>query len=291
MEENNWLAEKFEENRTHLQAVAYRMLGSRSSAEDAVQESWFRLNRSDLEEVENIRGWLTTVVSRICLDMLRSGKVLREKTMEAYENDQMLARNEMAGPEQEAVLADSVGLALFVVLDTLKPVERIAFVLHDIFAVPFSEIAPIIDRSEAATRKLASRARHRVQGAEKSPDTDLSIQRKIVDSFLTAARKGDFEALLEVLDENVVLRDDRASVYTSAAGEVNGAHVVAEKLMHGRAKAAFPAIVNKAVGIIVAPKGQLLLVLVPTYRNDKITRVDVVTDKDHLQQMELTILK
>lgn len=290
MDDHNWLTEQFEANRSHLKAVAYRMLGSLSSAEDAVQESWLRLNRSDMSEIENIRGWLTTVVSRVCLDMLRSRKARLEKSIEAYETEQVNDHEAGGNPEYEVMMADSVGLALLVVLDTLKPVERITFVLHDIFAVPFTEIAHVVGRSEPATRKLASRARRRVQGAKSSSGADLSIQRALVDSFLAAARSGDFNALLEVLDPDVVLRHDRQDASEHSSSAVHGAQSVAKELMKGRAKAAHPALVNRAIGIIVAPRGRLLLVLVFAYANEKIIGVDVVTDSTHVQQLDLTVL-
>src|SRR5712692_2526962 len=206
MDEHEWLAEQFEANRTHLQAVAYRMLGDLSEADDAVQESWLRLSRSDTSDIENLGGWLTTVVARICLDMLRSRNSRREESLEAAVSESIESREEGIDPEQEVLLADSVGLALLVVLDTLPPAERLALVLHDIFAVPFNEIAPIIERSETATRQLASRARRRVRAGARATDADLPYQREVVDAFLTAARAGNFDALLSVLDPNVVFR-------------------------------------------------------------------------------------
>lgn len=290
MDEHNWLAEQFEASRAHLQAVAYRMLGSLSEADDAVQESWFRLSRSDMSGVENIGGWLTTVVSRVCLDMLRSRKARREESIEAYATKQVMDREAGGDPEHEALLADSVGLALLVVLGNLNPVERITFVLHDIFAVPFVEIAPIVGRTEAAARQLASRARRRVQGAETSPGADLSVQRALVDSFLAAARTGDFDALLAVLDPDVVLRDDRAAVSKDASSEVRGARAVAKKVMFGRAQAARPALVNGAVGIVVAPRGRLLLVLVLAFAHGKIVGIDQVADPTRVQQLDLAVL-
>ncbi|HET7657676.1 MAG TPA: sigma-70 family RNA polymerase sigma factor [Bacillales bacterium] len=290
MVEHDWLVEQFEANRSHLRTVAYRMLGSLNEADDAVQESWFRLSRSNMNEVENIGGWLTTVVSRVCLDMLRSRKARREKSFDSYMNEKVMNRKTGGDPLNETLLADSVGLALLVVLDNLNPSERITFVLHDIFAVPFAEIAPIVKRSEAATRKLASRARRRVQGAEVSAGDDLSFQRTLVDSFLAAARNGDFDALLSVLDPDVVLRDNRDSESKDASSEVNGAKAVAKKVMAGRAKAARPALVNGGIGIIVAPRGRLLLVLVPTFSHEKIVGIDVVADPKHVQQLKLGVL-
>src|SRR5687767_6697381 len=211
MDEHDWLAERFEEQRGHLRAVAYRMLGSSSEADDAVQEAWLRLSRADTSDVENLGGWLTTVVGRVCLDMLRSRTSRREEPLDADVPERTASRADGGDPEHEALLADSVGLALLVVLETLEPAERLAFVLHDMFAVPFDEIAPIVDRSPTAARQLASRARRRVQGETPTPDADLDTQREVLDAFIAAAREGDFEALLEVLDPDVVLRADRGA--------------------------------------------------------------------------------
>src|SRR5215472_4801914 len=227
MNKHEWLAEQFEANRTHLQAVAYRMLGSLSEADDAVQESWLRLSRSDTTGIENLGGWLTTVVARICLDMLRSRNSRREESLEAAVSESIESREEGIDPEQEVLLADSVGLALLVVLDTLAPAERLAFVLHDIFAMPFDEIAPIVERSETATRQLASRARRRVRGGAMVKDADLTYQREVVDAFLAAARDGNFDALLAMLDPDVVFRADRTLVSRGASGDVRGALAVA----------------------------------------------------------------
>src|SRR5919202_1167603 len=231
MEERDWLVRRFEENRTHLRAVAYRMLGSSSEADDALQEAWLRLSRSDTSEVENLGGWLTTVVGRVCLDMLRSRRSRREGYLggpsDAHVVQPIACRAEGTDPEHEALVADSVGLALLVVLETLKPAERLAFVLHDMFAVPFDEIAPIVDRSPEAARQLASRARRRVQGETAIPDADVDTQREVVDAFLIAAREGDFEALLEVLDPDVVLRVDRDAISAGAPRVVRGAANVA----------------------------------------------------------------
>jgi RNA polymerase sigma factor (sigma-70 family) len=220
MDEREWLAERFEEHRTHLRAVAYRMLGSLSEADDAVQEAWLRLSRTDASQVENLGGWLTTVVARVSLNMLRSRRSRAEQPIGVHMPEPIIDRADEMNPEHEALLADSVGLALLVVLETLSPPERIAFVLHDMFGVPFDEIAPIVDRSPEAARQLASRARRRVQGENPLPDGDLGTQRKVVDAFLAAAREGDFEALLEVLDPDVVLRRDVAPL--GGSGEVRG---------------------------------------------------------------------
>src|SRR2546422_2191991 len=256
MDEHEWQAERFEENRTHLRAVAYRMLGSLSEADDAVQEAWFRLSRSDTSAVENLRGWLTTVVARVCLDMLRSRKSRREEPLDAHvpEPPEMItSREDALDPEHEALLADSVGLALLVVLETLAPAERVAFVLHDMFDLPFDEIAPIVGRSATAARQLASRARRRVQGAATVPDADLRRQREVVDAFLAASRGGDFDALLAVLDPDVVLRADRAAVQASEVRQGRGAPKLASEgrgaaagaeTFQGRAAAAQPAFVN-----------------------------------------------
>src|ERR671917_501471 len=232
-EHDDWLAQRFEENRTHLRAVAYRMLGSISEADDAVQEAWLRLSRSDTSGIENLGGWLTTVVGRVCLNMLRSRRSRREEPLGepqvgVHVPDPIVSRADGLDPEHEALLADSVGLALLVVLETLPPAERLAFVLHDMFAVPFEEIAPIVGRSEVAARQLASRARRRVQGATPSPDTNLPHQREVVDAFLAAAHGGDFEALLAVLDPDVVLRSDGGLVRPGLSREVRGARAVAE---------------------------------------------------------------
>src|SRR5436189_1027603 len=254
MDEHDWLAEQFEGERPHLRAVAYRMLGSLSEADDAVLESWLHLSRSDTSGVENLGGWLTTVVARVCLDMLRSRESRGEESLDQQVPDPIVSREDGIDPEYEALLADSVGLALLVVLDTLNPPERLAFVLHDLFAVPFDEIAPIVGRSPTATRQLASRARRRVQGAATDADVDLTPQREVVNAFLAASRGGDFDALLAVLDPDVVLRADPASVNMGSSREVRGAQSVA-KQFSGRARAAQPALVNGAVGLVWAPGG------------------------------------
>ena len=289
MDEHNWLAEQFEANRSHLQAVAYRMLGSLSEADDAVQESWLHLSRSDTSGVENLGGWLTTVVARICLDMLRSRNSRREEPLEASMPEPITSQQGGIDPEQEALLADSVGLALLVVLDTLSPAERLAFVLHDIFAVPFDEIAPIVERSPTAARQLASRARRRVRGGAMVKDADLTYQREVVDAFLAASREGSFDALLAVLDPDVVFRADRTAVTAGASGEVRGAASVARQFS-GRAQGARPALVNGAVGVIVARRGRLFLVLSLTIRHSKIVEIDAVADPARLHQLDLAVL-
>lgn len=283
MDEHDGLAARFEAHRTHLQAVAYRMLGSLSEAEDAVQEAWFRLSRSETTGVENLGGWLTTVVARVCLDMLRSRTARREESLDAQTIDMAVSRADGSDPEHEALLADSVGLALLVVLDTLAPAERLAFVLHDVFAVPFDQIASVVGRSPDATRKLASRARQRVRGGATSPTAEITRQREVVDAFLTASRTGNFAALLTVLDPDVVLRDDRTS------HEIRGAETVAKQSL-GRAKAAQSALVNGAVGVVIAPQGRLLMVLRFTITDGRVVEIETVRDPERLRQMNIAIL-
>jgi RNA polymerase sigma-70 factor (ECF subfamily) len=288
MDQAQWLAEQFEANRSHLQSVAYRMLGSLTEANDAVQETWLRLSRSETDDVENLAGWLTTVVARICLDMLRLRKAQPEAPLEVPEN--FAPREGRPDPEQEILLADSVGVALLVVLNTLTPAERLAFVLHDIFAMPFEEIAQVIERSEAATRKLASRARRRVQGVTVEQDAQIADQRAVVEAFLTASREGSFEALLAVLDPDVVLHSDaRVVAAAGSAPRVQGAAAVS-KQFNGRAFGARPAIVDGAVGVIVARQGRLFLVLKPTIRDGKIVEIDVIGDPARLRQLRISIL-
>ncbi|HEX8035937.1 MAG TPA: sigma-70 family RNA polymerase sigma factor [Ktedonobacterales bacterium] len=284
--ENIWLAEQFEAHRSHLRAVAYRMLGSQTEADDAVQESWLHLSHSDTSGVENMGGWLTTIVARVCLDMLRSRKSRREEPMDTYVPDPLVSREDGIDPEHEALLADSVGLALLVVLDTLTPAERLAFVLHDMFDVPFEEIAPIVGRSPTAARQLASRARRRVQGAETAPDADITPQREVVNAFLAASRSGDFEALLTLLDPEVVFRADPAAVLAGSSSEIRGASAVA-KQFSGRARGAQPALINGAVGLTVAWRGQLFLVLRLTVTGGKIVAIDAVADPASLSQLDV----
>jgi len=289
VDDHDWLAERFQAHRTHLRAVAYRMLGSASEADDAVQDAWLRLSRADTSGVENLGGWLTTVVARVCLDMLRSRKSRREEPLGAHLPEPLVNREDGADPEHEALLADSVGLALLVVLDTLAPAERLAFVLHDMFAVPFDQIAPIVGRSPAAAKMLASRARRRVQAAATVPDADLPRQRTVVDAFLTASRGGDFAALLEVLDPDVVLRADRAAVLAGAAAEVRGAAAVAETFS-GRARHARPALVDGAAGAVWAPGGRPHIVFGFTIRGGKIVEIDILADPERLRQLDLAVL-
>jgi RNA polymerase sigma factor (sigma-70 family) len=272
------------------------MLGSLSEADDAVQESWLRLSRADTSNVENLGGWLTTVVGRVCLDMLRSRTSRREESLDAHVPERPAIRTDSGDPEHEALMADSVGLALLVVLETLAPAERLAFVLHDMFAMPFDEIAPIVDRSPTAARQLASRARRRVhgmggrEGESVAPRSDLTRQREVVDAFLAAARGGDFDALLAVLDPNVVLRSDRAARRPGVPAEVRGAATVAQQAVRGRARAAQPALVNGAVGVIVAPRGRLLMVLDFTIRDGKIVAIDAIADPERVRQLNLAML-
>jgi RNA polymerase sigma-70 factor, ECF subfamily len=291
MDERDWLAQRFEEHRARLRAVAYRMLGSLSEADDAVQEAWLRLSRSDTGEIENLGGWLTTVVARVSLNMLRSRKVRREEPIGVRVPDPIVDGVDGMDPEHEALLADSVGLALLVVLETLSPPERLAFVLHDIFAVPFDEIAPIVDRSPEAARKLASRARRRIQGENTIPDADLDSQREVVDAFLAAARAGDFQALLEVLDPDVVLRADLGP-QTGGSREVRGARAVAgQALFYSRlGLITRPALVNGAVGTISTRADELFSVGGVTVRGGKIVEMDILADPARLRDLDLTIL-
>ena len=290
MDEQDWLAERFEENRTHLRTVAYRMLGSLSEADDAVQEAWLRLSRSDTSSVENLGGWLTTVVARVCLDMLRSRKARREESLDAHAPDPIVSREDGTDPEHEALMAESVGLALLVVLETLAPAERVAFVLHDMFNLPFDEIARIVGRSPGAARQLASRARRRVQGAATGFDADLARQREVVDAFLAASRGGDFDALLAVLDPDVVLRADHAAARAGASREVRGAAAVADTFA-GRARAAQPALVDGAAGLVWAPGGRPRVVFNFTITRGKIVAIEMVADPERLRQLDLAVLK
>ncbi|MBV8982205.1 MAG: sigma-70 family RNA polymerase sigma factor [Acidimicrobiia bacterium] len=286
MDDQEFLAARFDDHRAHLRAVAYRMLGSPTEADDAVQEAWVRLSRTDASEVENLGGWLTTVVSRVCLDMLRARTSRRESPLEAPAPTPPLS---VVDPEREAEVADSVGLAMLVVLDTLAPAERLAFVLHDMFAVPFDEIAPIVGRSPEATRQLASRARRRVQGAPASSEADVARQRAVVEAFLAASRGGDFAALLELLDPDIVLRADEASMATGAEREVSGARAVAE-VFSGRARAAQPAIIDGGAGLAWAPGGRARVVFAMTISNGKVTAIDMVADTERIGAMELVLL-
>ena len=288
MDEREFLAEQFEEHRTRLRAVAYRMLGSLSEADDAVQETWLRLSRVDADEVENLGGWLTTVVARVSLNVLRSRRSRREEPLDGRMPEPIVDRADGTNPEHEALLADSVGLALLVVLEALNPAERLAFVLHDMFAVPFDEIAPIVDRSPEAARQLASRARRRVQGERAIPDADLDTQREVLDAFLAAARGGDFEALLEVLDPDVVFRLDTGGIVPRARPPVEGAEAVAARVLERGSRLAGlarPAIVNGAAGLIVAPGGRPFAVVGFTVVNGRIAEIDVIADPAKLRRL------
>ena len=293
MHERDWLTEQFEEQRPHLRAVAYRMLGSLSEADDAVQEAWLRLSRSDASQVENLGGWLTTVVARISLNMLRSRKTRREEAFGVYVPEPVVDSADGTDPEHEALLSDSVGLALLVVLETLTPAERLAFVLHDMFAVPFDEIAGIVDRSPEATRQLASRARRRVRGARPSPDVDVAAQQEVVDAFLAAAREGDFEGLVAVLDENAVLRADRGAVPVGVHDEVRGAaNIARQALMFSRLDIDIRrALVNGAAGTVTLRDGELFAVAGFTVRNGKIVEMDILADPERLREVDLTMLE
>lgn len=288
MDEKKLLAEKFEANRSHLRSVAWRMLGSASEADDAVQEAWLRLARSDTSEVGNLAGWLTTVVARVCLDMLRSKTSRREDHLDPDVPEQIAGGDEGGDPEREIVLADSVGIALMMVLDTLAPAERLAFVLHDMFDVPFEEIAPIVGRTPTAARQLASRARRRVQGA-RQPDPDFARRRQVVEAFLAASRGGDFEALLAVLDPDVLFRADEAAARLGGPSEIRGASAVAQ-FYQGRATAARPALIDGALGVMVAPAGKLLLVLRVTVTDGRISGIEAVADPDQLAALDLVEL-
>jgi RNA polymerase sigma factor (sigma-70 family) len=286
MDENDWLAARFEASRPRLRSVAYRMLGSLSEAEDAVQEAWIHAAGADSGDVANLDGWLTTIVARVCLDMLRSRKSRREEPLTV---DEAAA---VAGPEQEAVLADSVGLAMLVVLDTLAPAERVAFVLHDMFGLPFREISAVTGRSSAATRQLASRARRRARGTTAVPGTRLARQREVAAAYLAAARGGDLGALLSILDPEVELHADAASVPSGVPVTLTGAAVVARNALaaSGRSRHAGLALVNGSPAIIMAPSGRLVLVLACTFGEDKITRIDVIADPGRLGQLDLAVL-
>ena len=289
MDEHDWLAERFEADRTRLRAVAYRMLGSLSEADDAVQETWLRLSRADTSGVHNLGGWLTTLLARTCLDMLRARTSRREEPLDVHLPDPIISRQDRVDPEQQALLAEGIGLALLVVLDTLTPAERVAFVLHDMFAVPFDQIAPIVGRSPAAARQLASRARRRVQAAGTVPEADHGRQRAVVDAFLAAARGGDLQALVALLDPDVVLRADLGAMATDASREFRGAPAVAEQALafSGRARFARPALVNGAAGLVVAPHGRLFAVLAFTITRGRIVELDILADPERLRHLDL----
>jgi RNA polymerase sigma-70 factor, ECF subfamily len=291
MDQDEWLTREFESYRGHLRAVAYRMLGSLAEADDAVQEAYVRLRRADTDDVENLGGWLTTVVARVCLNMLRSRRTRREDPLDPHVPDPVVSPVGGVGPEQEAVLADSVGLALLVVLEMLPPAERLAFVLHDMFAVPFDEIAPVVGRSTTAARQLASRARRRVQGAAPPPDRDVSRQREVVDAFFAAARDGDFERLVAVLDPAVVLRADLGAE-PGASRLVRGAAAVARQalMFAGPARVAHPALVNGAAGVVVTVDGRPVSVMGFTVADGRIVEIDSLSDPERLAELDLELL-
>jgi RNA polymerase sigma factor (sigma-70 family) len=298
MSEQN-LSEPFEKNRQHLRAVAYRMLGNQSEAEDAVQEAWLRLSRSGNAEIENLGGWLTTVVARVCLDMLRSRKSRREELLDVQVPEPTSDMDHGAQPERDRLLADSVGMALLVVLETLAPAERVAFVLHDLFDLPFDEIASIVGRSPTATRQLASRARRHIQGVGPDPNADVSRQRVVVDAFLAASRGGDFSALLTVLDPDVVLRPDHVALEASVAGklrggpdftaETRGADAVA-RAFAGRAKAGQAALIDGAVGVVWAPGGQVRVAFAISLTEHQIAEIEIIADPERIKLMDIQIL-
>ncbi|WP_338677658.1 sigma-70 family RNA polymerase sigma factor [Streptomyces sp. SCSIO 30461] len=296
MNDGEYLAERFEAHRSQLRAVAYRMLGSLSEAEDAVQEAWLKLSRSDTSEVANLGGWLTTVVGRVCLDMLRSRTSRREDPLDVYLPDPVVSSIEGTDPEQQALVADSVGLALLVVLEALPPAERLAFVLHDMFAVPFDEIAPMVGRTPAAARQLASRARRRVQGAAPAPDADLTRQREVVDAFLTASRGGDFDALLSLLDPDIELRVDGGAMPAPEGTSklVRGAHAVASQAFMYRSFSPFArlALVNGAPGLVTVPEGGTAAAVMAftVGPHGKVVRLDILADPDRLTGIDVTLL-
>jgi RNA polymerase sigma-70 factor (ECF subfamily) len=295
MDENQWLADRFEEHRAHLQAVAYRMLGSLTDADDAVQDAWLRVSRAGAGDIENLRGWLTTIVARLCLNMLRSRNLRREESLEVHLPDPLVSAHAEPRPEEEAVLADSVGLALLVVLDTLAPAERLAFVLHDMFRLPFEEIAPMVGRTPAAARQLASRARRRVKGAEPpAPDPDLARQREVVDAFFAAARGGDFDALVAVLDPNVVLRIDAGARRPARSMAIHGASAVARQALTGlsavlQAVDMRPALVNGAAGVIVTGRGRPITVIGFTVTEGKIAEIDAIADPERVRRITAAV--
>jgi RNA polymerase sigma-70 factor (ECF subfamily) len=289
MEQGNGLAQRFEEQRPRLRGVAYRMLGSLPEADDALQETWLRLSRSEADDIEDLPAWLTTVVARVCLNVLRSRKLRREEPVGIYVPDALISFHDEVDPEYEAVLADSVGLALQVVLDTLAPAERLAFVLHDMFDVPFDEIASMVGRTPDAARQLASRARRRVKGAAPAPEGAVAEQRQVVDAFFAAARGGDFEALVSVLDPDVVLRSDGGPSRPKLSRVIRGAEAVARSATGAALPNAVlrPVLVNGAAGVMVLLKGQLFTVMAFTVRNGKVVELDVLADPERLSQLSL----
>jgi RNA polymerase sigma factor (sigma-70 family) len=291
MDENEWLADRFEEHRAHLRALAYRMLGSLTEADDAVQDSWLRLSRAGVSEVENLGGWLTTIVARVCLNMLRSRNRRREESLGMHIPDPVISPEGVLQPEQEALLADSVGLALLVVLDTLSPAERLAFVLHDLFELPFEEIAAMVGRSPAAARQLASRARRRVKGAERvAADPDLARQREVVDAFFRAARGGDFDALVALLDPDVVLRADYGAWRPAASKVIRGAAAVARQARAIPGALVRPALVNGAAGAVITVGGRPFAVMGFTVSEGKIVEIDAIADPERVRRLAAAVL-
>jgi RNA polymerase sigma-70 factor (ECF subfamily) len=292
MDEHDWLAQRFEEHRTRLQALAYRMLGSTSEADDAVQETWLRVSRTDSDAIENLGGWLTTVTSRVCLNLLRSRGTRREEPLDVYVPDPIVS-DERLDPEREALLADSVGLALLVVFDTLTPAERLAFVLHDMFAVPFDEIAPIVDRTPDAARQLASRARRRVQGSAAVPDVDIERQREVVAAFFAAAREGNFEALVAVLDPDVILRSDGGAGAPAFTGLMRGAEPVAGRALRFARPSSIvhPVLVNGAAGVVVTVKGRPISVIGFTVQRGRIVAIDALADPARIRTLDLPAIE
>jgi len=290
MDQQEWLAQRFEEHRPHLRAVAYRMLGSVSEADDAVQDAWIRLSRSDTSEVQNLGAWLTTVVARVALNMLRSRKARREQPLDVHVPDPIVDSTDGTNPEHEALLADSVGLALLVVLETLTPPERLAFVLHDMFAVPFDEIGTILDRSPDAARQLASRGRRRVRGSTPVPDADLSAQWEVVEAFLAAARNGDFDGLVAVLDPDVVLRADGG--LEGISNYVVGAQTVASQaMMWSRVDLTIRrALINGAAGVVSLRDGEPFSVAAVTVRGGKIVEMDILSDPERVRRLDLAVI-
>src|SRR3954453_15355478 len=285
---NEWLAGQFEQHRTHLRRIAYRMLGSLSDTDDAVQEAWLRLSRTEVAAVDNLGGWLTTVVGRVCLDMLRARNSRREDYVGSWLPEPIVTVDDSASPEEEALIADSVGLALLVVLETLTPSERLAFVLHDMFAVSFDEIAAIIGKSPAAARQLASRGRRRIRGAPLSDDVDIALQRELIDAFLAASRAGDFDALVAVLDRDVVFRADAGRESARARGPIEGAEAVAGRVLEeGRpfAGLARPALVNGGAGLVVGRPGKAIAVVSFTIARDRIAAINLITDQTKLRRL------
>ncbi|WP_327106764.1 sigma-70 family RNA polymerase sigma factor [Nonomuraea glycinis] len=292
MDDHRWLTERFTEHRAHLRAVAFRMLGSLSEADDALQDAWLRASRADVSQVRNIAGWLTTVVARVCLNMLRSRGSRHEEPLDIQAADPLLGPAATGNPEQEVVMADSVGVALLLVLDTLGPAERLAFVLHDLFAVPFEEIAPMLERSPEATRQLASRARRRVRGAAPAPHADLTRRREIVEAFLAATRGRNFHALITLLHPDVTLRADKSVMLTAEPVLVHGAEPVAKGAMAAMQRAQFtgPALIDGAVGLVMAPHRHLRVALTFTIVDGLITAIDVIAEPDRLDRLDLAVL-